>query len=243
MKIQRTVLGEGIAGLTLTGEFDAFAANPFLEQIEAIVQSGSVNVVVNLRLVLFINSTAIGSLVKARKRARGLGGNLVLAEPSARVKDALDTLGLGQVIQSFASDDDAVQHLAETDDDGAVKVPSENSVLLKFAEDAKQRAFSRKGGVGRMASLDDNGIEFVVPGSAELFENDTEVKVKFRLPLFRRAYYFDVPCAIRSCEAEGDDFKVYAEFGDIFEEDRQAISQFVRDLRLLKDEIRSAENE
>src|SRR5688572_32986574 len=101
MKIQRTVLDQGVACLALTGDFDAFAANPFLEQVEAIVQSGTVNVVVNLRLVLFINSTAVGSLIKARKRVRGLGGDLVFSEPSARVKETFDLLGLGQLIKIF----------------------------------------------------------------------------------------------------------------------------------------------
>ena len=42
----------------------------------------------------------------------------------------------------------------------------------------------------------------------------------------------------------GDDgLEVNAEFGDIYEEDRRSIAQFVRDMRLLKDEIRSEGSE
>ena len=242
MKIQRSVLADGVSALTLTGEFDAFAANPFLEQIETIVQSDNPNVVINLRLVLFINSTAIGSLIKARKRVRGLGGELVLAEPSARVQDALNTLGLGKVIKSFDTEDAAVDHLLATNKQ-SVAVPSENSVLVKFSEDRKQKEYSAMNGVGKMASLEDHGIHFTTPGTTDLFAEGTEIKVKFRLPLFRRAYYFDVPCKVASVEAAGDGVKVFGEFADIFEEDQRAISQFVRDLRLLKEEIRSADDE
>jgi len=241
MKITRSALGNGISGLTLMGEFDAFAANPFLEQVEAVIQSGTCNLVVNLRLVLFINSTAIGSLVKARKRLRGLGGDMVLSELSGRVKDALDTLGLSRVMHSFSSDEDAVHHLTESNP-GSVDVPSENSVLVRFSDADKQKAYTALGGLGRMASLDENAIHFTSPGDVALFSQGAEIKVKFRLPLFRRAYYFEVPCTVRDSQKASEGVKVAAEFGDIFEDDRRAIAQFVRDLRLLKDEIRSADD-
>ena len=84
MKIQRSVLDQAVAGIHLTGEFDAFAANPFLEQVEAIVQSGVVRVVVNMRLVLFVNSTAIGSLIKALDSK--------LREVETEVKEAFEVL-------------------------------------------------------------------------------------------------------------------------------------------------------
>ena len=99
MKIQRSALDQGVSLLTVSGDFDAFAANPFLEQVETIVQAGSIHLVVNLRLVLFINSTAIGCLIKSRKRLRGLGGDLVLSETSQRAKTSLESLGLGSVLK------------------------------------------------------------------------------------------------------------------------------------------------
>ena len=239
MKIQRSVLDDGVAALTLTGEFDSFAANPFLEQAEAIIQSGVSNVVANLRLVLFINSTAIGSLIKARKRFRGLGGDLVVAEPSSRVKETFSSLGLDKVLRSFATDEEAHQFLAESDNE-AVDVPSENAVLLKFVDSAKQERFSQVGRVAKMAALEENGIKFFSPGDTDLFSQGTELKVKFRLPLFRRAYYFDVPCKVRAAQAADEGVRVECDFGEIYPEDRRSISQFVRDMRLLKDEIQQA---
>ncbi len=236
MKIQRSSLEDGIGQLTLKGDFDSFSVNPFLEQIEAVTQSGGINVVVNLRFVLFINSTAIGALIKARKRLRGLGGDLVFSEISQRVKSTLDALGLSQVVKDFGSDDEAVRHFSTTTSE--VDVPSENSVLLQFSDESRQKVYSDSGRIARMASLEEGGIHFIGSGPLSLYESGTPVKVKFRLPLFRRAYYFDIPCTLRTAKKEPDGVKAFAEFGNIYEEDRRSIAQFLRDMRLLKEELR-----
>jgi anti-anti-sigma factor len=241
MKIQRTVLDEGIACLTLTGEFDSFAANPFLEQIEALVQTGSTNVIANLRLVLFINSTAIGSLIKGRKRLRGLGGDLVLSEPSQRVRETLEMLGLTTIIKSFKSDDEAAKSLrAQTPE--KVDLPADNAVLVRFVDEALQKQYLATSGVAKMSTLEENAITFVAPGDVKMFAAGTPIKAKFRLPLFRRSYYFDFPCTVRKAQQVEDGIQVTAEFGDIHADDKKAIAQFVRDLRLLREEARGGGN-
>lgn len=240
MKIQRSALDEGVAALTLTGEFDSFAANPFLEQVDAIIHSGTSNVVANLRLVLFINSTAIGSLIKARKRLKGLGGDLVIAEPSARVKETLSSLGLEKVIRTFNSDDDAIHFLCQAED-AAVDIPSENTVLLRFAEAAKQKAFKDSSSVAKIKNLAEDGIKFTTSAQPSLFESGTKVKVKFRLPLFRKNYFFEIDCAVASTSSESGGQTVFAEFQDISDDDQRAIADFVREMRLLRDEAHSAE--
>jgi anti-anti-sigma factor len=237
MKIQRTVLDQGVACLTLTGDFDAFAANPFLEQVENLAQSGSAHITVNMRLVLFINSTAIGSLIKARKRLRGMGGDLVLSEPSARVRETMELLGLSAVIKSHANDDEASAALRAAGKD-QVDVPADNAVLVRFNDAALHKRYAEVGGVAKMASLEEKSISFLAGGETSLFPVGAAIKAKFRLPLFMRAYYFDFPCTVRSAERTRDGIKVTAEFGDIVEDDRKAIAQFVRDLRLLREEAR-----
>jgi anti-anti-sigma factor len=240
MKIQRTVLDDGVACLTLTGEFDSFAANPFLEQIESIVSAGSSSVVANLRLVLFINSTAVGALIKARKRLRGLGGDLVLSEPSQRVKETLEMLGLGAILKSFKNDDEAAKALRAQEPE-KVDLPSDNAVLVRFVDEALQKQYLATSGVAKMATLEENAITFVAPGALSMFAAGTAIKAKFRLPLFRRAYYFDFPCTVRKAEKAADGIRVTADFGEIHGEDKKAIAQFVRDLRLLREEARGAD--
>ncbi|MBM4016003.1 MAG: STAS domain-containing protein [Planctomycetes bacterium] len=237
MKIQRTILDQRVACLTLTGDFDAFAANPFLEQIESLVQSGTGHVAVNMRLVLFINSTAVGSLIKARKRLRGMGGDLVLSEPSARVKETMELLGLAALIKSHANDAEAAAALRANGHE-QVDVPADNAVLIRFNDAAQHKRYAEVGGMAKMASLEENSIAFLAGGETSLFPVGAAIKAKFRLPLFMRAYYFDFPCTIRTAERTKDGIKVTAEFGDIVEDDRKAIAQFVRDLRLLREEAR-----
>ena len=239
MKIQRTILDEGVAALTLTGEFDAFATSPFLGQVEAIIQSGITLVVINMRLVLFINSTAVGSLIKARKRLRGLGGDLVFSEMSQRVRETLDMLGLGQLIPSYANEEEAAKALRATAAD-KVEVPDDNTVFVRANDAATQKKLAGLSGTAKMAAIEENSITFVTTGDAAPFEKGAALKVKFRLPLFRRAYYFDVPCTVKSADKTKDGVKVTAEFGDMVDEDRRSIAQFVRDLRLLREEIRGA---
>lgn len=239
MKIQRTVLDQGVASLAMTGDFDAFAANPFLEQIEAIVQSGVSSIVVNMRLVLFINSTAVGSLIKARKRVRGMGGDLVFSEPSARVKETFDLLGLGQLIKIFASDEEAAKSLRAAGKE-TVDVPAENAVLVRFSDAALHKKYADLGGVAKMASLEENSITFLAGGETSHYPAGAQIKAKFRLPLFMRAYYFDFPCTLKSAEKTKEGVRVKAEFGDIVEDDKKAIGQFVRDLRLLREEARGS---
>lgn len=241
MKIQRTVLDQGVACLTLTGDFDAFAANPFLEQVESIVQAGTFHVVVNLRLVLFINSTAIGSVIKARKRLRGLGGDLAISEPSARVNETLELLGIGQLIKIHPDDDAAAAALRGSRPE-QVDVPADNAVLVRFADATLQKRFAATGAIAKMAAIEEGSITFACAGETSLFPAGAAVKCKFRLPLFMRAYYFDFPCTIASAQKTGDGVRVTAAFGDIVDDDRKAIGQFVRDLRLLREEARGAGN-
>ena len=237
MKIQRTVLDEGVACLTLTGEFDSFAANPFLEQIESIVSAGTTSVVINLRLVLFINSTAVGSLIKARKRLRGLGGDLVVSEPSQRVRETLEMLGLGTILKSFKNDDEGAKALRAQSPE-KVDLPADNAVLVRFVDENLQKQYLATSGVAKMATLEENAITFLTPGETSHFPAGSAIKAKFRLPLFMRAYYFDFPCTIRKAEKSKEGILVTADFGDIVDEDRRAIAQFVRDLRLLREEVR-----
>ena len=59
--------GDDHVVLHLRGEFDTFYCHLLDEEIAAIQKNGIHNAVLNLRLVKFINSTALGALIKASK--------------------------------------------------------------------------------------------------------------------------------------------------------------------------------
>ena len=63
--------------------------------------------VLNLRLVKFINSTALGGLIKASKILTANGGQLQISRPSRFCKDIIEKVGLDRVIPVHESDEAA----------------------------------------------------------------------------------------------------------------------------------------
>jgi stage II sporulation protein AA (anti-sigma F factor antagonist) len=178
------------AVLHLRGEFDTYYCRALQEEIDALARSGVVNMVLNLRLVKFINSTALGAIIKASKSLAGKGGKLVLARPSPFCREIIEKVGLDRVVPIFDTDEAAIGALA----DGSAK-PSprgdgeedldESSVLFSLTDPRRIEHFvsqskrsggkvvnplhghafgSNWSGVGRMSALDENGVRFTWSG-------------------------------------------------------------------------------
>jgi anti-sigma B factor antagonist len=75
---------------------------------------GSPALVVDMTRTRFCDSAGLRVLVDAHKRAVAGGGAVVLAVPAAAVLRVLEITGIGQVIPSFASLDEAVAHATES---------------------------------------------------------------------------------------------------------------------------------
>lgn len=105
--------GDSHAVLHLRGEFDTYYVPLLQDEIEALRRAGVTNVVLNLRLVKFINSTALGAILKASKALTAAGGRLVISRPSAFCRDILEKVGLDRVVPVFGSDEEAVASLRE----------------------------------------------------------------------------------------------------------------------------------
>ena len=110
---------DGVTVLTLRGEFDSFVTGSFSGEIAKLQEEGASRIVLNQRLVKFINSTALGSIIKARKACREAGGDLVISSPSPVVREAMESLGLDRVFRIFDDDDTAVSALASAAGPGA----------------------------------------------------------------------------------------------------------------------------
>ena len=70
--------------LHLRGEFDTYYVPHLQKEIDDLVKAGITRVVLNLRLVKFINSTALGAIIKASKGLAAKQGKLAISRPSAR---------------------------------------------------------------------------------------------------------------------------------------------------------------
>jgi len=222
------VLKESLAGvvvLTLKGEFDSFVTNAFSNEIANVLADGTNRIVLNLRLVKFVNSTALGAMIKARKQCRAAGGDLVVSQPSSAVREAMDSLGLDRLFSIFDDDDAALNHL-----EGGASVnlegDSESAVLIHVPENARPH-------VARLRRLDVDSLECRLAGSPPKLVAGRELRLKFRLPLYRKEY-FELDARIEQAQSDADGTTLQLRFTDVDPDDAADIGRFVADMSELR---------
>jgi len=122
--------------LHLRGEFDTFYCPHLHKEVEALMTAGTNRIVLNLRLVKFINSTALGAIIKASKTLGAEGGKLTIARPSRFCADIIQKVGLDRVVPMFESDEAAGAALLEGVSEGELPVtdlPEEEEGALMFS--------------------------------------------------------------------------------------------------------------
>jgi len=266
--------GEKHAVIHLRGEFDTYYCSRLQEQVEELADAGVPHVVLNLRLVRFINSTALGAIIKASKTLVSRGGKLVVAKPSPFCREIIEKIGLDRVVPIYDTDEEAVAGLfggeVPVSKGGELPDEDESSVLFnptdpgriehfltatrRFKPGAVNPVHAHKfganwTGVGRMASLDDQGLHFTWTGGdtgldpfgmGQLLAIGTELKVKFRLPLFKKGFC-EATATITEVEERTDGVKIGASFARIDDKTREAVRQYAEDLKLIRDEVRKAQ--
>lgn len=261
--------GDNFATIHLRGEFDTYYCKHLAEQIDALIASGITHVVLNLRLVKFINSTALGAIIKSSKLLSSKGGKLVIARPSAFCRDIITKVGVDRVVPIFDDDDAAAQALFTAAKPkakaAAAGADDESSVLFAPVDPARIEHFLSASrifkpaaahattaanwqGVGRMASLDERGLRFTWNGGdtgldafamGQLLSIGTELKLKFRLPLFKQGYC-EAMASVGEVEERESGVKIGARFTKIDEKTLGAVRQYANDLKFLKDELKKA---
>lgn len=175
--------------LHLRGEFDTYYCPLLQKEIDGLVAAGVDRVVLNLRLVKFINSTALGAIIKASKVLAERGGRLVISRPSSFCRDIMEKVGLDRVVPIYDSDEAAGAALASdapkpvatgeipADDETAVLfTPVDPSRVEHFIPAEKRRSATTKNpvhghsfgghwnGVGRMSALGAESLRFTWTG-------------------------------------------------------------------------------
>ena len=258
--------------LHLRGEFDTYYCPMLQKEIDALISAGVVHVALNLRLVKFINSTALGAIIKASKVLKAAGGKLVISRPSSFCRDIMEKVGLERVVTLYDSDEEAGAGLFEAASQqparGAEPPEEDESALLFTPADparvehfipAEKRSRSKNpvhghsfganwNGVGRMSSLDGEGMRFTWSGGstglnpfemAQFLAIGTELKVKFRLPLLQKGHCEAVVTVTDVSERESS-VKIGTTFKEIDDETAQAVEQYAVDMAFLKKELKKA---
>jgi anti-sigma B factor antagonist len=225
MKLLKENLGHVVL-LTLKGEFDSFVTNAFGNEIAKVQAEGVHRIVLNMAQVKFVNSTALGAVIKARKNCRAAQGDVIISSPSQPVRDAMDSLGLDRLFSICDSDEQALAAVEgsqsiELDDD------SDSAVMIHLPE--HQRPI-----VGRLKRLDQVGLECRLAGALPVkFTDGREVRLKFRLPLYRREY-FELDAIVDRVEPSAGGITLGLRFTRMNDEDRKGIESFVGDMNELR---------
>jgi anti-anti-sigma factor len=91
-----------VALLELKGRLTMGGATEALDtELRGVIVRGHPNLLLDCSQVSGIDSSGIGTLVRYRTTAQKHGGSLKLLNPSARLRAALELVGLCKVIESF----------------------------------------------------------------------------------------------------------------------------------------------
>lgn len=261
---------ETYAILYLSGEFDTYYVPALQAEVEGLLKANVQGAVLNLRLVKFINSTALGAIIKASKQFADAGGRLVIAHPSKFCRDILEKVGLDRVVPVFDTDEEAAANLgtaapatdqsdedAFTEDRSSVLFsPLDASRVEHFISESSSpinpvhgHSFGAKwSGIGRMSGLDEASVRFTWSGGKTKLEPFAMAQLvalgtDWRIK-FRlpllKKGYCEAVATISEVEERPDGIKVQATFKQIDDETRGSVKQYAADMAYLKEELKKA---
>jgi len=92
--------------VTVGGRVDSAAAPDLEKTLQGLVENRRNQLVIELADVEYMSSAGLRALVSALKAAKKGGGDLIIARPSARVREVIDLAGLTSI---FTMHDDTLE--------------------------------------------------------------------------------------------------------------------------------------
>jgi len=251
MKIERREVGN-VNILTFIGEFDAHNLGAISESMDTLIGTGRIHLVCNLSLLKFINSSALGYLIKTNKRLRELDGELVFSQPSKFFQSTIHTLGIQAIFKIFPSDDEALKYYQDAGGEQQKefegvpvdeKLLGSTSMFFRLLDDPATMA------VGKILSIYEDGPTFKYPSDPDRVKIDPDeltigrkLWIKFRQPFLEKERFFEMEAEIVLAVDLDDDpdgaSKYRLRYTKVDDKDRQVLEQFVRDQDLLRSEAR-----
>ncbi len=245
MKIDKT-LHDGFAILTLKGEFDTFHCPALQQEVDALIDSGIAHLLLDMRLVKFINSTALGAMIKAHKRCRAETGELIISQPSNFVRDVVTKVGIDKLIPMFETEQEAtkaiVKHLNQREMTAESSVDQATVLVTLTAAAAADLVGPGKPLVGTVSNVSGSQMSFTwnanrhgldADRAAGLFATGASMRLKFQVKIIKKGF-FEVGATVESVQTTDGSIRVTANLTEIAGHDREALDQFAADMAYLK---------
>jgi anti-sigma B factor antagonist len=98
------------AVIALSGEVDLYSCPEFKEELLRVIGNGATLVVVDLMETTFIDSTALGVLIRGVERLKMQDGRLVVACNDPNIVKVFEVTGLDRIFSVHRSLDEALAH-------------------------------------------------------------------------------------------------------------------------------------
>lgn len=96
-----------ITVVAVSGRVDSVTAAALSKELEKALRSG-IRIVLNMKAVEYLSSAGVRAILKASQDAKKSGGGVRLAQIPALVNEVLENVGVTQILQTYATVDEAV---------------------------------------------------------------------------------------------------------------------------------------
>lgn len=100
--------GDDHAVIIATGEIDVATADEVMAVITKALDEGQRQVLLDLAAVTFIDSTGLGMLIKAHRRARSTAATFAVVHPTAQTRKLIAVLGLDRLLSVYDTREQAL---------------------------------------------------------------------------------------------------------------------------------------
>jgi anti-sigma B factor antagonist len=107
-------LGDGVYVVSPAGELDLYTCPEFKQELLGVISSGARHVVVDLSLTTFVDSTALGVLLRGVERLKAADGRLSVVCPDENILRVFQVTGLHRVFEIHSSRADALRDVDTT---------------------------------------------------------------------------------------------------------------------------------
>jgi anti-anti-sigma factor len=96
-------VGDGTYVVSVSGELDLHTVDRLEQELETATACGAERIIVDLACVTFLDSTALGAIVRAQRQLSGAAGDLALVSDDPRVARLFAITGLDRMMRLHSS--------------------------------------------------------------------------------------------------------------------------------------------